>query len=134
MTLRFHETPEKIIVLVTDAKIVGETQIQEVGDGLLDVCERAVRTGKTLLVDFRGVLFMSSAMIGKLVLLSEAAKQQSLYLRMANISPNLLEVFNITRVHKLFGTGDDDPDLLGTGVPNPKPPNTLDGGATPPVG
>ncbi len=89
-------------------------------------------TAKRLLVDFRGVQFMSSAMIGKLVLLNKAAKQQSLDLRFANISPNVLEVFKITRLHELFRPDDDNPDLLGAGVPKPKPPSTLDGGAKSP--
>lgn len=77
MTLRFRETPDKIIVFLAEAKILDEAQVQEVGGGPLDVCKRAVRTGKRLLVDFRGVQFMSSAMIGKLVVLNKSAKQHS---------------------------------------------------------
>ena len=38
MTLRFRETPDKIIVFFTNAKILDEAQIQEVGAGLLDIC------------------------------------------------------------------------------------------------
>lgn len=132
MTLCFRETPDKIIVFFADATIQNEAAIQEVGGGLLDICKRAARTGKKLLVDFRGVQFMSSAMIGNVVILNKAAKRQSVELRLANISPNFLEVFRITRLNEVFRMDDDDPDLLGTGVPNPKPPNTLDGGAKPP--
>jgi anti-anti-sigma factor len=132
MTLYIRETADEIIVFFTDAKIVDEAQIQEVGGGLLDICKQATSTAKRLLVDFRGIQFMSSAMIGKLVLLSKAAKQRSLDLRFANISPNVLEVFKITRLHTVFRLDDDNPDLLGAGVPKPKPPGTLDAGAKPP--
>ena len=132
MTLHFRETPDKIIFFLTDAKIVYEAEIQLVGGGLLDICERAARNHKRMLVDFRGVQFMGSAMISKLITLSEAVKQHSVDLRLANISPNLLEAFKILQLDKVFRRDDDDPDLLETGVPNPKPPSTLDGEAKSP--
>ncbi len=127
MTLRFHETPDKITIFFSDAKIVDENQIQEIGSGLLDICQRAASCSKRLIVDFRGVRFMSSAMLNKFLLLAKAAKQHSLDLRLSNLAPEMLEVFRITRLNRCFRFDDDDPDLLGAGVPNPKPPNTLDG-------
>lgn len=132
MTLRFQETSDKFIVCFTDAKLVDQAQIQSVGDGLLEICERAARASKMLLLDFRGVQFMSSAMVGQLMLFHKEAKKQSLHCRFTNISPSILEVFRITRVHTLFRMDDDDPEFLGSGVPRPKPPSTLDGRANPP--
>lgn len=132
MTLHFRETPDKIIVSFTDARILDEARVQEIGESLLDVCKQAAGAAKRLIVDFRGVRCMSSAMIGKLVLLNHMAWQNSLDLRVANIGKNVLEVFRITRLNKGFRFADDDPDLLGAGVPIPKPPSTLDGRVEPP--
>jgi anti-sigma B factor antagonist len=132
MSLQFRETPDKVIVNFTDAKILDEGRIQEIGSSLLDICKCAGDAAKRLVVDFRGVQSMSSAMIGKLVLLNKMARQYSLDLRMANISKNVLEVFKLTGLNKVFRFDDDDPDLPGAGVPIPKPPSTLDGQAEPP--
>jgi anti-anti-sigma regulatory factor len=75
---------------------------------------------------------MSSAMIGKLVLLHKNAQQNSIDLRLARISENVLEVLKITRLAKVFRVDDDDPDLLDSGAPNSKPSGTLDGESEPP--
>lgn len=48
----------------TDVKILDEGRIQEIGNSLLDICTHAKNAAKRLVVDFRGVQFMSSAMIG----------------------------------------------------------------------
>ena len=132
MTLCFQETSDKIIVSFTEATILDEARIQEVGSGILGLCKRAVSTTKRMVFDFGGVRFLTSAMIGELVLLNKATKQQSLDIRAVNLSPNVHEVLKITRLHKVFRNDDDDPGFLGTGVPNPKPPNTFNGGAEPP--
>jgi anti-sigma B factor antagonist len=132
MSLQFRETPDKVIVNFTGAKILDEGRIQEIGNSLLGICKHAGDAAKRLVVDFRGVQFMSSAMIGKLVLLNKAARQSAIDVRMANISKNVLEVFKITGVNKVFRFDDDDPDLLGDGVPIPKPPSSLDGHVEPP--
>ena len=75
---------------------------------------------------------MSSVMIGKLILLNGLVKRGSLDLCLANISSTLLEVFKSLGVDEVFRFDDDGPDLSGAGVPNPKPPSTLDGRAEPP--
>ena len=130
MTLRFRETPDEIIMFFTEAFVSDDNRILDVGD-LDEFCERAARTAKSIISDFRGIQFMTSKMIGELVLLNNAIKQHSLAMRFVNLSPNVHEVFKITRLHKVFRIDDDDPGLLGTGVPNPKPPGNFDGGADP---
>jgi len=51
---------------------------------------------------------------------------------LANISKTVLDVFKMLRIDKGFRFDDDDPELLGSGVPIPKPPGSLDGHAAPP--
>ena len=84
----------------TDSKILDEAKIQQIGAELLE-CTTAL-TNQSLLLDFDGVSFMSSSMIGKLVLLQKKCKAAEIKLKVCNISDNVMEVFKITRLHKVF--------------------------------
>ncbi len=92
-------------------------------------------TGKRLVVDFDGVPWMTSALIGQLVLLNKFAKMNDVVLRLANVSKNVMEVFRITRLNKVFqfGNRDDGPDFLGSPVPRPRNPSGDSGHGDPPV-
>jgi anti-anti-sigma factor len=126
--LRHTETPDKIIVCFTDAKLLDACQ----GQGLFNFCRRAASAHKKLTVDFRGVQCMSSAMIRQLASLNRLARSQALDLRLANVGHNLMEVFKFTGLDKVFRFDDDGSDLLGSPVPLPKPPNTDSARAEPP--
>jgi anti-sigma B factor antagonist len=65
-----------------------------------------------MLLNFQGVQFMSSAMIGKLVLLNKKSKAAGLTLKFCAISPNVLEVFKITRLNKVFDIQADEDKAL----------------------
>jgi anti-anti-sigma factor len=129
MTFHFRETPDKIIVSGKDALFVDDTRTQEITTSLLNFCVQAADNAKRVIVDFRGVQFISSTMIGKLVFLNKMASQQSVDLRFANVREEILELLKITRLNSVFRYDDEDPDQLGSGVPIPKPPSTLDGHA-----
>ena len=100
-SLKSQEEEDVLIVNFTDAKILDEARIQQIGSELMEMVA-AAETSKKLLVDFSGVQFMSSAMIGKLVLLNKKSKAGSIDLKFCSISPNVLEVFKITRLNKVF--------------------------------
>ncbi len=91
---------EILVVGFMDSKILDSQRIEQVGRELQDAVPQA--TNKKLLLNFRGVSFMSSAMITKLVILNKECKLQSVALKFCEVSPNVLEVFNITRLNKLF--------------------------------
>ena len=76
---------------------------------------------------------MSSALIGTLVLLNKYVKTHDIVLRFANVTGNVLEVFKITRLNKVFRFDDgDDFEFLGGLVPRPKKPDTDSGHAEAP--
>src|SRR5262245_21985181 len=104
MAFRFDETARKLIVYFTDAVILSESQ------EFVELCQRATSAGKKVIIDFRGVQFMSSAMIGFLVLVNKLTKQHNVEFRLANVSPNVMEVFKITKLHKVFRFDNDDDD------------------------
>ena len=102
-SLRTQETDGVLIVHFNDSKILDEAKIQQIGSELIEAADDATAaTDKRLLLNFTGVGFMSSAMIGKLVLLSKKCKKDTVDLKLCNISPNVAEVFKIMKLNKVF--------------------------------
>ena len=100
-SLRTQETDDVLIVNFNDSKILDEVKIQKIGTELMEAANNAGKT-KRLLVNFSGVGFMSSAMIGKLVLLNKKCKTDGIALKLSDISGNVSEVFKIMKLNKVF--------------------------------
>jgi anti-sigma B factor antagonist len=101
-SLKSQEVEDVLVVYFTDAKILDEARIQQIGKELMDMAASASGGTKKMVLNFQGVQFMSSAMIGKLVLLNKKCKAAEVDLKLCQISPNVLEVFKITRLNKVF--------------------------------
>ncbi|MFW6169019.1 MAG: STAS domain-containing protein [Planctomycetota bacterium] len=98
--LRTQEIDGVLVVRFQESKILDEVKIQEIGSELLQAAGAA--TGKRLVLNFSGVDFMSSAMIGKLVLLNKKCKAEGVTLKLSNISDSVAEVFEIMKLSKIF--------------------------------
>ncbi len=98
-----------LVVQFTSQKILSDVLIAQIGRELLELADEA--NGKMLL-DFRGVTFMSSAMIGKIVLLNKKCKKSKTTIKLCNISASIMEVFEITRLNKIFSIYDSEEDAL----------------------
>ncbi len=101
-----EENGEILVVGFTDSKILDNQRIEQVGKELQEVVAQAIH--KKLLLNFRGVSFMSSAMITKLVMLNKKCKAQGVGLKFCEVSPNVMEVFKITKLNKLFDIQADE--------------------------
>lgn len=111
--LRTETTDQGVLVVgFTDAKILDEAKIQQIGKELMELVPQA--TNSKLVLDFSGVSFMSSAMIGKLVLLHKKCKSSDVTMKVCNISDNVMEVFKITRLHKVFDIHKDRDKALAS--------------------
>jgi anti-sigma B factor antagonist len=115
-------------------KLHDDTQIATIGRELLEICDLALECERRILLDFRGVEFFSSAMIGKIVLLNKKAKASRIAMAVSNVAPEITSVFEATRLNRVFpivdydeqdDDDDDDegPEALGCRVPKPAPPN-----------
>jgi len=116
-SLKSEQKEDILCVYFTDAKILDEARIQQIGKELVEKATAAAGSeSKKMLVNFQGVQFMSSAMIGKLVLLNKKSKTDKVDLKLCNITPNVLEVFKITRLNKVFDIqGEEDKALKSFG-------------------
>ncbi len=88
------------LVEFQDRKILEEVTISHIGERLNElVCsEPAPR----ILLDFKNVEHLSSGALGMLITLNKQVNERQGRLVLANIHPQIYEVFKITRLNKLF--------------------------------
>lgn len=99
---RLNVTQHKDVAIVefTENKILDEMNITEIGQALTGLVEAKERP--KLLLDFAAVDHLSSAALGMLINVNTRLKQQNGQLRLANIKPQILEVFVITKLNRVF--------------------------------
>lgn len=88
------------VVRFRDKKILDEASIQELGAELFALVEQQNR--KAVLLNFEGVEFLSSAALGKLITFDRKVKAAKGRMKMSNIRPEILEVFQVTKLNRVF--------------------------------
>jgi anti-sigma B factor antagonist len=88
------------VVKFLDKKILDEAGILELGAELFSLVEQDNR--KCVLLNFAGVEFLSSAALGKLITFDRKVKSHKGRLKLCEIRPEILEVFQITKLNKVF--------------------------------
>ena len=88
------------IIAFNEEKILDEKDIQALQDSIMSVIEQAGQI--RLILDFRNVKFLSSAVLGLLIRISKKVYEYDGHLRLCNIDPKIYEVFKITRLTKIF--------------------------------
>jgi len=91
-------------------KIIDDGQIQQMGNELLALVNAEQRT--TLLLNFSGVNFLSSAALGKLIKLDKTVKTAGGKLKLCCIRPEIYEVFSITKLDQQFDIKDTEEEAL----------------------
>jgi anti-anti-sigma factor len=89
-----------LTVCMTDARLTDEARLEQMGADLIKQLNET--TEERVILDFRNVQFMSSSMLGKLVQLQKKCKEFKVHLKLASISPDIRQVFKITKLDKLF--------------------------------
>ena len=98
------------VVKFIDKKILDEASIQELGLELFGLIEQLNR--KSILLNFTGVEFLSSAALGKLITLDRKIKAAKGRLKMCNIRPEIFEVFQITKLNKVFDIRKEEAEAI----------------------
>ena len=98
--LSVSQLKDVAVVEFTNNKILDEGNIEEIKTTLFGLID-AKETPK-LLLDFGNVDHMSSAALGTLINVSNRVREKNGQLRLANIKPQIYEVFVITKLNKLF--------------------------------
>jgi anti-sigma B factor antagonist len=108
--LDLSEVGEVTVVRFRDHKIIEDLAIQELGQELFQLVE--VDRRRRLLLNFSSVDFLSSAALGKLITLDRKVKAHGGTLKLSNIRPEIYDVFNITKLDRLFDIKEDEADAL----------------------
>ena len=98
------------VVKFLDKKILDEANIQELGLELFSLIEHDNR--KSILLNFSDVEFLSSAALGKLITLDRKVKASKGRLKMSNIRPEIFEVFQNTKLNKVFDIRNDEAEAV----------------------
>lgn len=96
------------VVRFADRKILEEIPIAEIGEQLTTLADS--EDGIKLLLDFENVEHLSSAVLSMLINLNKRVSEQKGQLKLANIKPQIYEVFKITRLNELFDIRDSVTD------------------------
>jgi anti-sigma B factor antagonist len=68
---------------------------------------------RKLVLDFSNVDFLSSAMLGKLVIINRKMKEKGGALRLCSVCPNIRLIFKYTVLDTIFDIRDTQPDAVG---------------------
>jgi anti-sigma B factor antagonist len=98
--LEVEDIGDVTVVNFTDRKILDEQNIQVIGEQLFSLVDEAGR--KKILLNFGNVEYLSSAALGKLITLNKKLQAAGGKLILCNIDPQIYEVFEITKLNKLF--------------------------------
>lgn len=91
---------EVAVVRFSDTKIVDSSNIEEMGSELNSLVD--TDRIKHVLLNFEGVEFLSSAALNKLIALDKKVKEVGGILRLSCLRADIMEVFNITRLNRVF--------------------------------
>lgn len=89
------------LVKFTNGKMFDEASISELGSELLGFVETTLEKKKVIL-DFTGVVYFSSAALGKMITMNKKLKEKEIILTLRNMNEDIHEVFVITRLDKFF--------------------------------
>lgn len=98
------------VVKFVDKRILDEQNIQLIGEQLFGLVDDDGK--RKVLLDFENVEYLSSAALGKLITMNKKVRGVSGQLRLCNIRPEIYEVFEITRLNKVFPIYDDQETAL----------------------
>lgn len=103
--LRVRRSDDITQIEFVDRNILDEGNIQQIGEEINALIESQERP--RLLISFANVDHLSSAALGTLITIHNKVKARGGQLRLAQIDPQIYEVFVITKLNKLFDIHED---------------------------
>ena len=105
--LRVRDVGQVVVAEFIQSSILDETAIDRVGKEFEQLVLEA-STSKKLVLNFKAIEYMSSAMIGKLILLSKNCKNAKIKFKVCNVTGNIAEVFQIMKIGKVIEIHKDE--------------------------
>ena len=108
--LDIEEINDVTIAKFIDKKILDEGNIQIIGNQMFSLVEDDGR--RKVLLDFSNVEYLSSAALGKLIVMDKKIKAAQGKRRICSVRPEIFEVFKITKLDSLFSIYDSREQAL----------------------
>lgn len=97
-----------------DRNILDEANIQQIGEDICQVIDAQARP--KILISFKNVDHLSSAALGTLITINNKVRAKDGQLRLAEIDPQIYEIFVITRLNKMFHIHESSPEAMASFV------------------
>jgi anti-sigma B factor antagonist len=108
--LRVRQDGQVTRVEFIDRNILDEANIQSIGEEISTLIEATEQP--RLLISFRDVDHLSSAALGTLITINNKVRNRGGQLRLADIDPQIYEVFTITKLNRLFEIHETSEDAM----------------------
>ena len=108
--LRIKKVGDVSQIEFIDRNILDEANIQQIGEEIASIIESSPKP--KLLISFANVDHLSSAALGTLITINNKVRTAGGQLRLADIDPQIYEVFVITKLNKLFQIHETSADAL----------------------
>jgi anti-sigma B factor antagonist len=108
--LNVHKQNEVAVVTFATSRILDQSNVQELGEEFDALVETYGL--RRMVLNFKNVNYMSSAVMGKLVSLSKKVQGAGGRLVLCNIEENIYEIFKIMRFDKMFDIYDSEDDAV----------------------
>ncbi len=95
-----------------DRNILDEANIQQIGEEISNLLD--AQPQPKVLISFENVDHLSSAALGTLITINNKIRGKDGQLRLADIDPQIYEVFVITKLNKLFQIHDSAEQALAS--------------------
>ena len=107
--LKIQQDGDITIVSFLDVSLLDETNIQPLGKQLEEISSKE---NVKLILSFKNIEYASSAVLGKLVKIYKLIKANKGTIKLCNIKNNILSVFKVTKLDKMFEIHPDEDKAL----------------------
>lgn len=104
--LNHHSSGNVLVIQLANPRILDQQVIDQIGTELKELLDKTEQ--ERVVLDFRQVQFMSSAMLGALVRFRKQCAEMKADLKLCSISKDIMEVFKVTNLHKVFDIQADE--------------------------
>ena len=109
-TVLTRDVNDVLVVYILDVRLVDASRIESLALELIRLASEQLN-GK-LILNLQNVSFMSSTMIGKLILLGKKCKLAKVKLRICGANPDLSKVFTAMALEEELAIDPDEPTSL----------------------
>lgn len=95
-----ERTPKETIVTFMDDRLLHPEQVQELKESIMNLIEQAWT--EKFILDFSNVKGLSSSVLGLLLVIHKKISAEKGRLQLRNMSPTIYEIFEITKMTKIF--------------------------------